>query len=107
MARLQTETEGKQVQITVVGDVDAASIDEFSHALLGIAEGRPELVTVNAEKLDFIYSDGLAVFIELAARLKRTGGKLCIRRPSLHLRELLAATRLDMLLPVVEVDARA
>lgn len=107
MAHLQTEMEGNQVQITVVGDVDAASIDQFSHALLDVAKHRPKVVTVNAEKLDFIYSDGLAVFIELAARLKRTGGKLRIQRPSSHLRELLAATRLDMLLPIVEVDARA
>ena len=107
MVQLTTQQQGDELRVVVRGGVNPDTVDQFSHDMLDLAAGSPKVVTLDLHQLEYIYSDGLAVVIELAARLKRSGGALRIERASTRMRELLATTRLDMLLTIVHVDAES
>jgi anti-sigma B factor antagonist len=62
--------------VALDGKLDAAACESFETEMLGALNGGDKLVVVNCEKLSFVASTGLRVFLMAAKRLRASGGKL-------------------------------
>ena len=91
----------KALRLALIGEIDLNSVDGFRNRLFELAENAPPVVAIDASRLNYLYSDGLAVLVELAGALRQRDGQLLISRPGLWLQQLLRQSGLDRVMSVV------
>ena len=95
---------GEVVFIVVAGQVQPGAVQVFRGRLAALVPTGARRVVIDASQLEYIFSEGLDVLVELAVRLKDAGGQLRIVHVPAWLRRLLAQMRLDQ---VMVVEGRA
>ena len=63
-------------RVGLEGDLDYHASSELRGALNKLAEEKSPKIIISLEKVDYIDSSGIAAFVELAQRLKRSSGKV-------------------------------
>ena len=105
--KIRSRHEGDRTIVQVSGDVDMESLERFRRVLLRQVEGDAILLVLDAADLRRIFSGGLAVLVDVMSRLRRQGRSLWILNPSQQMRHVLALTRLESLIPVIDADERS
>lgn len=82
------------------GEVGLLEVDAFRDRLRKLAADQYDTVVIDASRLDYIFSEGLGVLVELALTLRERGGQLILRNPSRRIAGLINATTLDQLLAI-------
>ena len=66
------------VEIALEGRLDTKTYGQLEELLKGVLAGKPRLVNLNMEKLDYISSMGLRVLVQTMKTLKASGGQLAL-----------------------------
>lgn len=82
------------------GEIGLLEVDAFRKCLEKLATEKHEIVVIDASELEYLFSEGLGVMVELALTLKERGGRLILRNPSRRIAGLINATTLDQLLAI-------
>jgi anti-sigma B factor antagonist len=90
------QVDGRAV-VTLAGELDLSGTAHFESRLAPILDrGDLDEIVFDLAELGFIDSSGLAVLVKTAA----SGKRVILRRPSTLVREVVAITGLDGVLPV-------
>ena len=93
--------------ISVEGDLDYHSSSELRAELDRLVEFRPNKVLINLSGVPYIDSSGIAVFIELYQKLKRTGGKVVFHNVPEAVLQVLELAKLNLFFPIVKTEKEA
>ena len=100
LALVTSEHQGVPV-LSVVGEVDLATIPEVPRCPRAPRRGAPgAAVVVDLDGVGVLDDTGLGVLLGGQRRLRAGGGELHVVASARRIVELLAATRLDTLLPI-------
>jgi len=95
---LTTRYSGRQVVVSLCGEVDLLTAPTFACVLDSLFETGRRYIVVDAAEIDFMDASGLRVIGPMSARLHEGGGALTIRSPSPMVRRLLDITGLGDLI---------
>jgi anti-anti-sigma factor len=79
-------------------DLEGAAVIDLRFTTLTAAPG--SLVVVDLSELDFMASMGLATLVRGAKTIKHRDGNIVLLNPKPSVRQVLASTRIDQVLPV-------
>jgi anti-anti-sigma factor len=97
---LQRRTVGETEVVSVVGDLDLASLPRLATALGDLGGSRPDgAVTLDLEGVDYMDPVCLGALVAADLRVRRAGGVMTVRAGEPIL-ALLAETRLNRILTV-------
>lgn len=99
---ITTELVNDSALVTVIGEVDLASADQF-RTELDVALRGSRGVVLDVGRMSFIDSSGLNALVKVRRDAQSAGHDLVIRNPRPMFRELLQITRLEALF-VIEGD---
>jgi anti-anti-sigma factor len=91
--------------VFVRGEIGLLEVDAFRDCLRKVAAERHDTVVIDASGLEYMFSEGLGVMVELALTLRDRGGRLILRNPSPRIAGLINATTLDQILAVESDEA--
>lgn len=96
---------GEQPVLTMVGDIDIASEDQWRDRGVHLLEAHPDVrsVLVDMRGVGFLDSRGMAVLVDLHARSLERGGKLTLRAVPQRVLRALSSAGLDQIF-VLESD---
>ncbi len=100
--QVESRQEGERVRLTLVGELDIATVPRLEGAIeAALAGGARELV-VDLRSLGFLDSSGLRQFIVLADRAREEGFELALVRPASSVLAVFQITRAEENLPFVD-----
>ena len=104
---IQSREQNGILVCSLSGRLDAVSANETSSELLELTAGSVVKVLLNLEKLEYVSSLGLRVFVQAAKQLGGKGGtlKLCSATPAV--RKVLEISALDTLLDLRDNEDEA
>lgn len=102
MMRIEEMRGNEDVTIKLVGDLDPEAVETCRRRLCQVVNDNGAHMILDLSELNYTFSGGLAVFIELASKLRRSGGDLCIVHPPNWLRHMLSQTGLDRIMSVMD-----
>jgi anti-sigma B factor antagonist len=68
--------QANQATLKLIGQIDPATVETFRQQLEELLALGCRTILLDLEELDFLYSEGLGVMIEVALRLRGEGGQL-------------------------------
>lgn len=82
---IQNEKQGEFMVVQINGRVDTTNYTEFEKHISAIIDGGESNIVLNCDKLNYISSSGLRVFLITQKRLMAAKGKLhlCSMQPSI------------------------
>lgn len=86
---------GAECVLTVRGDIDLASANDFETSLRTALDGSPSSITVDLAALTFIDSSGLRVLVSLSKEAQSRGATLGLRNIPRHAQRVLDITGLS------------
>ena len=89
------------IKISLEGDLDAYSSDEFKDAVLKQLPGSKDIL-INAKKLNFIDSTGLGSLISIYNTIKEQEKTISIEEIKPNVRQIFEITELDKLFNIKE-----
>lgn len=87
MLNVSESTEGEVTVISIEGRLDTATSADFDFALEAHAE-KPSKLLVDLTGIQYVSSAGLRVFLMLAKKLQKSGGRLVLCNMSSSVREV-------------------
>ena len=87
MLNVSESTEGDVIVISLDGRLDTATSADFDFALESHAE-KPSKLLVDLTGIQYVSSAGLRVFLMLAKKLQKSGGRLVLCNMSSSVREV-------------------
>jgi anti-anti-sigma factor len=90
--KLDRESSGGTVTITVHGELDLQSVPDLDRALLEAQRERPDLIVIDCAGLDFTDSTGLRALLRAQQRADHDGHQLGLRSLPDHARRLFEMT---------------
>ena len=90
------------VLASVTGSIDSTNAAEFSKRVRSVVESQDSDLLIDLSKTDYVNSDALAEFMNLRSVAERHSRRFVLISPSPLVREVLAKTRLDTILHVVD-----
>lgn len=104
MLAMDIETIDGVPHVHPAGEVGLLEIDDFKSALRKLAKEGHQHIIIDGSQLNYIFSEGLGVLVELALTLQERGGKLVLQNPSRRIAGLINATTLDRLLIIESTE---
>lgn len=89
------------------GDLDLATAPQLRQDFADVTAGRPSLVVLDLERVEFLDSVGLSVIIGGYKRLRHEGARLHLAAPRAIVRRVLDLTRVDTVVPTYDTVADA
>ena len=106
--KIQTKQTGSDgMRIDLQGDVDFHSSPELRTELSKLADNQIKNIVVDLKKVNYIDSSGLATFVELFQKMKRSGGKLVLFNLSKGVRSVFEIAKLDTIFSLAESEQEA
>ncbi|MGI8920828.1 MAG: STAS domain-containing protein [Solirubrobacteraceae bacterium] len=99
---LNSETSDGVVRVALVGELDIGSAPALESELDRVERDRPAMIALDLRRLEFLDSTGLRVLLEADARGKEMGRRVVIVRGPSAVQRVLAITRLDERLDLVD-----
>jgi anti-sigma B factor antagonist len=94
--------EGERVSLTLVGELDIATVPRLQDAIEAALAAGPRQLVVDLRSLGFMDSSGLREFIVLADRAREEGFELALVRPAKAVLAVFQITRAEENLPFVD-----
>lgn len=89
------------IKISLDGDLDAYSSDEFKEAVLKKVSSSKDIL-INAKKLNFIDSTGLGSLISIYNTIKEQDKNICIEEIKPNVKQIFEITELNKLFNIKE-----
>lgn len=106
--KIHTKTREPGIRsVHLEGDLDFHSSPELRRELGKFLETGAQKLCVNFEKVRYIDSSGLATFIELFQKLKRSGGKLVLFNLTQGVRSVFEIAKLDSIFSLAKNEEEA
>ena len=102
---LSTETEGTTVRVALTGELDISGASRVEQELERIEQDQPATLVLDLRELAFMDSTGLRVIIAADDRAREQARRLVIVRGSETVQRIIAMTRLDERLEIVDDPA--
>ncbi len=102
---LSTETEGTTVRVALTGELDIAGAARVEQELERIEQDPPATLVLDLRELAFLDSTGLRVIIAADDRAREQERRLVVVRGSATVQRIIAMTRLDERLEIVDDPA--
>lgn len=99
---LSTETEGTTVRVALIGELDIAGAARVEQELERIEQDPPATLVLDLRELAFMDSTGLRVIIAADDRAREQERRLVVVRGSDTVQRIIAMTRLDERLEIVD-----
>jgi anti-sigma B factor antagonist len=99
---LTTETEGTTVRLALTGELDIAGATRVEQELERIEREPPATIVLDLRELAFMDSTGLRVIVAADSRAREQARRLVIVRGSDTVQRIIAMTRLDERLEIVD-----
>jgi anti-sigma B factor antagonist len=99
---LSTETEGTTVRLALTGELDIAGAARVEQELERIEQDAPATLVLDLRELAFMDSTGLRVIIAADDRAREQERRLVVVRGSDTVQRIIAMTRLDERLEIVD-----
>lgn len=96
---IRSTEQGKQVTLSVKGEIEVYSLPEFSRLAESYLGGPTELV-LDLDGLEYIDSSGLGFLVTLHERMERQGQRLVLTNLRSHVSRVFKITRLDQILDI-------
>lgn len=93
--------------VDIVGEITAFSEEEITRAHEEAARGGVDAVVLNFEGLDYMNSGGIGLLVTTLIRAQRSGHRLLACGLTDHYRQILALTRIDEAIEVLDDEASA
>jgi anti-anti-sigma factor len=102
---LSTKTEGTTVRVALTGELDIAGAARVEQELERIEQDPPATIVLDLRELAFMDSTGLRVIIAADDRAREQERRLVVVRGSDTVQRIIAMTRLDERLEIVDDPA--
>ncbi|HMJ03281.1 MAG TPA: STAS domain-containing protein [Conexibacter sp.] len=99
---LSTETEGTTVRLALTGELDIAGAARVEQELERIEQEPPATLVLDLRELAFMDSTGLRVIVAADDRAREQERRLVVVRGSDTVQRIIAMTRLDERLEIVD-----
>ncbi len=100
--RIESQLEDGRARMTLVGELDIATIPRLDAAVDALLAQGPRELLVDLRPLGFLDSSGLRAFIVLADRAAEEGWSLLLVRPEKPVLAVFQITRAEENLPFVD-----
>lgn len=100
--QVSSQSEGERVRLTLVGELDIATVPRLEDAIEAALAAGPRSLVVDLRSLGFLDSSGLRHFIVLADRAREEGFELLLVRPAEPVLAIFQITRAEENLPFVD-----
>lgn len=88
-----------------VGILNSVSSQELLQQFSDCLKGKPQLILVNLQSVDFIDSSGLGTLVSMHTRMRLAGGKLCLCSLNDQAKSLFDISDMDRILEVFDTAA--
>lgn len=102
LLEVTTETDGATVRLALSGELDIAGAARVEQALERIEQAAPPTLVLDLRELDFMDSTGLRVILAADERAREQARRLVLVRGSETVQRIIAMTRLDERLEIVD-----
>jgi len=106
MVKIKRIKEGQIEIILVVGEVDASSSIQLDKAINDSISGGSKKIMVDCEKLDYISSAGLGVFMSYIDEMKKKKIKFVVTGLNEKVRHVFEILGLDQLLKIADTKEK-
>jgi anti-sigma B factor antagonist len=107
MVEIEKDQEEDWVVIRVIGEVDASSSIKLDQELSDVIENNHKKILVDCEKLEYISSAGLGVFMSYIQVLEKKEIKFVLYSLSDKVQNVFEILGLDQLLPIIGTKEEA
>lgn len=98
---LNYQKKGDSVYFTISGKLDSNTSPSFESQIMPVIDKEKKLV-FECEKLDYISSAGLRVFLSAAKKIKESGGKIALCSLKPQIKEVFKISGFSGVFPVYE-----
>ena len=100
MLNISAEENGKEVVISIDGKMDTNSSPQVTEEIAKYT-GAADKIILDLEKLNYVSSAGLRVFVMADQQMIEKGGELCVRNVSRDIMDIFEMTGFDGMLTII------
>ena len=100
MLELHTEENGSEVVVFVDGKMDTNTSPQVTEELTKYVDSKDKII-LDLEKLSYVSSAGLRVFVMIDQQMKEKGGELNVRNVSRDIMDIFEMTGFDFMLTII------
>lgn len=101
MKEVSINKKGEELAVTLTGEIDSTNADEFYGAVIGVFEENPKDVHFICDRLTFIDSTTLGVFVKLFKHVRAAGKNMRLSGLQPKIKKLFTICALDK---IMEID---
>ena len=94
--------EGNQVIATFDGRLDTVAAQQISETIEPLMQNADKTLVLDCEKMPFISSSGLRIFIKLRKETVAKGGKMVLRKVNDDVMQVFKMTKLDDIFEITD-----
>lgn len=98
--KITKETNNGTTIFRIEGEVTGAISGELRKVFASVLAGGEKQIIIDASRLEYIDSSGLAALIDFHVKLKRTGGKVSMCSLNQNIESVFKLAKLNALIPV-------
>jgi len=87
--------EGKQLIATFDGRLDTVAAQQISETITPLLEHADQTIVLDCEKMPFISSSGLRIFLKIRKEVEAKGGKMLLKNICSDVMQVFKMTKLD------------
>lgn len=91
----------------LVGSADVDACESMEKQIMSLVDMKPGVLVLDMSKLTYIPSPGLSAIIRVNKSIRSNGGRLRLAAVPNPIKEVLSATKLDVILPMFLTRADA
>jgi anti-sigma B factor antagonist len=86
--------------VDLIGNLDTSTSPEAESSINQLLDDGTKKMVINLEKIDYLSSSGLRVFLGAAKRMMATGGKVALCNPNNLVMEILQHSGFDSIIDI-------
>lgn len=94
--------EGNQVIATFDGRLDTVAAQQISETIEPLMQNADKTLVLDCEKMPFISSSGLRIFIKIRKETVAKGGKMVLRKVNNDVMQVFKMTKLDEIFEIID-----
>lgn len=93
--------EGKQLIATFDGRLDTVAAQQIEETITPLLEHADQTIILDCEKMPFISSSGLRIFLKIRKEAAAKGGKIMLRKVNPDVLQVFKMTKLDDIFEII------
>lgn len=94
--------EGNTVNVAFDGRLDTVAAQQISEAIEQVIQQADRNIVIDCEKMPFISSSGLRIFLKIRKEVAAKGGKMYLKSISPDVQQVFKMTKLDDLFEIID-----